>query len=78
LLVALYYKLLLFKSWKDGHLDIFCTRMLCICYWSDFTCDIEYHNTTNFQQTKWNEKNIIQAPFQQKQKKTLIYKNIIF
>jgi hypothetical protein len=46
--IANYFSLI----WKDGHLDIFCITMLCVCY---FTCDIEYRNVVDFKQTRWNE-----------------------
>ncbi len=32
----------------------------------------------NFKQIRWNEKIMVQVPFQQKKLKTLIYKNINF
>ncbi len=52
--------------------------MLCICYSSHFTCDIAYHNMTNFNQIRWNEEIMFQIPSEQKSNKTLIYRNIVF
>jgi hypothetical protein len=40
--------------------------MLCICYRSHFTCDIECHNMEDFKQTRLNEEIEDQVPFQEK------------
>jgi hypothetical protein len=74
-----------YLKWQDGHLYISCTTMLCTCYWSHFTRDIEYHNMAiaNFKQIRRIEIIMVQTTFQSFKKSlwwafVLVEKNLCY